>query len=111
MNLPKLYYCETHYNCNPPVDINPLIIQRYNNYKILVFCPREQVLVRVCRLNLPNLLAVGWWELEDIGLVKNGFLDKEELYYNDIVVIIGKRRVDITLMPLVKQVESLLQCQ
>jgi hypothetical protein len=107
---PKLYYCNTHYTTSPPTDINPLLLQRYPNHKMLVLCAREPMIKRIDALCLPRVLCVGWWDLEEAGLFERGFLCFDELYSYDVVVIIGRDRIDNSFCSILKQIEHILKC-
>ena len=105
----KLHYCETHYHVDPPVDINPLILQAYSKRKILVLCSRQSIIDRIEKLKLKNVLACGWWEGEEIDLFTSGYLNETELSTYDVVVVIGKKRISEEFWPLKYQIENALK--
>jgi len=116
--MTRLFYCNTNYNAKPPVDINPLILQRYRSAHILVLCARDGMVKRIAKMTSEDsypyphqhVLAYGWWEAEEMGLVVNGQIDSKELLSYEVIVIIGKDRVPPKLSYLVDQVEQIIRC-
>lgn len=111
--MAQLYYCKTHYDCEPPVDINPLITRRYPQGKILVLCARDGMVKRISKLSFAeypeiNVAPIGWWEFKDYGLIDQySHLISTEILDNDAVVIIGRDRIDPIFHSLLKAVEFL----
>lgn len=119
MTTPKLYYCNTHYDCHPPVDINPLILSRHSQSKILALCAREGMVKRISKQDrLPysqfpsaTIHAVGWWDMQKVGLVTpQGYLATDQLLCYDVIVIVGRNRIDSIFSKLLKAVEGNLPC-
>lgn len=117
---PKLYYCNTVYQFNPPQDINPLILELYHNGHILALCARDGIVARINKFvqtkwyqdKYPNqiLTFYGWWEAITMGLIsKDGKLIKDELNSHDAVIIIGRNRIDKMFHPLLRSVEKHLR--
>ena len=108
----ELFYCNTIFGVSPPSDINPLILQRYRGKKILVLCCREGQLIRLRRLQInPEtlLLACGWWDAKEAGIVtEEGFLNKKELLNWDVVVILCRERIQDLYLPLLLSIEDIL---
>jgi len=57
-----------------------------------------------------QVLAYGWWEAEDMGLVVSGKIDPKELLSYEVIVIIGKDRISPKLFYLIDQVEQIVRC-
>jgi len=79
--MTQLHYCNTLYEYQPPIDINPLLLELYKDKKVLALCARDKMIERitarqqnVVSLFYPNqkLLPMGWWETYDLGLVNSG---------------------------------------
>ena len=101
--MTKLHYCNTTYTTDPPTDINPLILQLYQEGILLALCARSSMIKRIDNIkssDISNLIItpMGWWQLVDPGFVLN----------YDVVVIIGRDRVDTKFQPLLEKVEFLL---
>lgn len=105
-NKTRLHFCETHYSVKPPVDINPLVLELYKDKKVLAICAKQQMVDRIDKLEIPRLLACGWWEVEEIDLYPQGYLDYSELFSYDVVVVIGRKRIDEKFWPLLFQLEK-----
>ena len=114
--MSKLYFCETHYNSKPPIDINPLILQRYKNNNICALCAREGTKIRINKLRnlglIPNVKGIyGIWELkyEDF-LLENGCLKDYIKNMYDVFVVIGKNRVYKEYSFLLKKITNAIKC-
>lgn len=107
--MTRLFYCHTHYDLKPPVDINPLILQRYPTETILVLCAREGMVKRIDKMKAApdypypkqTILALGWWDLK-------GEISATLVLECDVVVVVGKDRIDKKFLPLLYEVEQLL---
>lgn len=113
--MTKLYYCETHYNIKPPMDINPLLLRLYKNNKMLVICTREGMKTRIEKFKRsdeyhgPEELSVcGIWELEKAGLIEEGVFIKDIFETYDAIVIIGRERAHDSYKPLLRMIENVL---
>lgn len=102
--MPVIHYCNTNYQTQPPVDINPLILQRYKSAHILVLCAREQMVSRIEEMIETNgtsidqnICPMGWWQLS---------LQEESIDDFDVIVIVGKDRVDERFHEMMKVVED-----
>ena len=109
--MPKLYYCNTIYNANPISDVNPLILQRYQREKILIFCAREQQVQRIKNNTSAEdenrILVLGWWEMKDMGFITETYgLNFKEIDKWDIIVIVSKARIDPLFSSLLRVVEG-----
>jgi hypothetical protein len=109
--MPKLYYCDTNYNTNPPTDINPLILQLHHHKSdnILALCARETMIKRIEKIyenpfNFDceaNIISLGWWDLKDEAVLG-------VIFECNAVIIIGKKRIDKKYHKLLYTVENLL---
>lgn len=114
--MASLHYCNTHYDCTPPLDINPLILRRFPEGNILVLCAREGMVKRISHgANIwpynqypdQSVVALGWWEAQDFDLVDSrGYLHPEDLLAQDAVVIVGRDRIDPMFHGLLAAVED-----
>lgn len=114
--MAKLYCCNTHYNTKPPIDINPLILQKYKDGRILAFCAREGTVKRIATMVSTNsfpypnlqLSAYGWWEINKIDLLAGNQVNHSKLVSYDAIVIINKYRIHEKYLYIVNQVENFL---
>lgn len=112
----SLYYCNTNYDCKPPLDLNPLILRRYPTGNILALCARDGMLHRINNnMDLwpyseypeQSIVGVGWWEAKEFGLVDaRGRFEPHDLLSQDAVVIVGKDRIDPMFHALLEAVEA-----
>jgi len=119
--MTRLHHCNTHYHIDPPVDINPLILERYKTGKVLALCARQEMVKRIDTLMntddfYPNihLVAYGWWDAKDMGLVDKdepNDLQLHELLSYDAVAIICRSRIHQAFLPLMREVEDFLICE
>ncbi len=92
---PKIYFCSTHYNTLPPVDINPLILRLYPTGQLLAICAREGMKLRIDKMTSsstyqgPKIDTIGAWELDKAY----------RLSAYDAIVVIGKGRIDKQFLP------------
>ncbi len=110
--MTRLFYNDSILDCEPPVDISPLILQLYRGKKILALCPREGILYRI--KTLPNeskfgcqIDCVGWWELDSVAY-SNLILRLDDY---EAVVIVGKERVDRSFWELMEHFEALFKIE
>lgn len=107
-----LYQCETHYDQQPPIDINPLLLHLYKKNKMLVICTREGMKTRIQEMRVkndyvgPELVVCGIWELDKCGLFEEGVLIRSILESFDAVVLIGKNRAHPAYQPLIHFIEN-----
>lgn len=114
--MASLHYCNTNYDCKPPLDMNPLILRRYPTGSILVLCAREGIVKRITQNSqlMPynqypdqSIVAIGWWEAQDYGLINSQcHFESHDLLSQDAVVIVGKNRIDPMFHGLLKAVEA-----
>jgi len=95
----RLYYCNTIYKTEPPSDINPLILQKYRDGRVLVLCARDGQKARIQRQKLIGITAFGWWDPQVQGKAINFSA------YN-AVVILDKKRIDASYQDLLEYVEG-----
>lgn len=116
--MTRLFHCNTHYNTKPPTDINPLILERYKRSKILVFCARKGMLKRISKmisdLKYPypdqKIMSCGWWETDLFEITKGGEVDLIKLLAYDVIIIVGRERIDKSFLPIVESIEKLFIC-
>jgi hypothetical protein len=112
--MTKLHYCKTNYNLTPPLDINPLLLQKYKDKNLLIIVSKEQQEDRLLRYlsECPidhgcKVFVSSWWDLEgDFGLSLIGETSLNPLAGFDGIVIVGRERVDAKFEQLVLMVES-----
>ena len=80
--MKRLYYCKTHYNVDPPVDINPLILEAGKDLNIFAICARESMVRRIDKmLDRTSYFFVfprGIWEIQDFEV---------DLFTNTITIV------------------------
>lgn len=87
-NPPVVFYCNTHYDLDPPIDLNPLVVQAFENKAILVIAARDRQISRVSDSLANNQTTVcGWWNLDEI------ITTPDDIYQYDIVVILNQDRI------------------
>jgi len=116
--MTRLFQCNTHYGIDPPMDINPLILEKYQRSRVLVLCAREQQCQRIYKLMQDvefypdmHLVAYGWWEAEKMGLVDMDELCYKEVASYDAVIVLNRNRIHPLFAPLLEEVEELLECK
>lgn len=116
--MSKLYFCNTHYNVRPPVDINPLILQRYNRQddKICVICTKEGSKIRINKLRSQGLIPqvkgiYGIWEIkyEDF-LNSDGTLKSYIKNLYNVFVVINQERIYKEYSYLLSKITRSIQC-
>ena len=112
--MPIIHYCNTNYNVSPICDLNPLLFERYKRHTFLVICAREGMVTRIqgreheITTFMQSITATGWWNLMDNNHVDDeGNIDREFLAGFDVVVIVGKDRIDERYKSIVESVEKL----
>jgi signal recognition particle GTPase len=112
----ELYYCNTHYNTFPPVDINPLLLRKYSNEKILVICARQGMIKRIDNASQvraetypkQSVVTCGAWELETKGLVTPQGVNRIRLSEYDVIIVVGRTRIASQFIPQIKKIEQVL---
>ena len=116
--MTKLHYCKTNYTTKPPLDVNPLLLQKYRDKNLLIIASKEQQYdrlleyIRECPIDHNcKVFVSSWWDLEgDLGLLTTtGEISAKPLLYFDGVVIIGRERVDSRFEPLALEIERILK--
>ena len=116
--MSKLYFCESHYNVKPPIDINPLILQRYNGKQdnICIICTREGAKIRINKLRNLGVLShvkgvYGIWEIryEDF-LLEDGSLKPYIKNLYNVFVVIGRNRAYKEYSYLLNKIINAVQC-
>ena len=110
--MTKLHFCNTIYSCNPPSDLNPLILDAYKDKKVLAIVAREQQGTRISqaysdKIKDGSLTILGWWDFPVLGLfTPQGQLIYKELTRFNAIVIISKDRIDEAFDPIYKALVS-----
>lgn len=129
--MPILFFCKSIYtskqqtgseptnftlvDLDKPVDINPLILERYKFDKVLVLVARDSQQNRLKSALLEGRIGcydldplapydidiLGWWEVQEseIFSIDTGFIYAELSKYK-VVIIVDKERIDQTFLPL-----------
>ena len=109
----NIHYCNTIHKYEPIQDINPLLLEKYYNKKLLIFCAKKEQAQRINdsldlitkKFSKIKIYVAGWWELKEKGLIhpltKQFF--KQALIIHDAIVILDKKRID-------KEFLSFLHC-
>jgi hypothetical protein len=109
-----IHYCNTHYDISPPIDINPLILQRFSDKVILVLCARDGQVKRINNLTVRNpdltVIPCGWWNLQEFQIFREGKINRDVLNTFDVIVILDRTRIHKTFMPHVEELEEILKC-
>lgn len=114
--MPKLYFCNTIYSCEPPNDINPLLLELYKEKKMLVLCARDRQANRIKKLletedfKGRQVYPIGWWEFEENGLfTEKGDINYQVLTMVDCIVVLDKERVGEPFVPALKAILNFFQ--
>lgn len=108
--MTRLFYNDTVYGDECPVDISPLILQLYRKEKVLALCAREGMVQRIKALPEEATFGcqvdvVGWWELDserysDLLVALSGY---------GAVVIVGRERIDQSFLGVLEHFEALFR--
>lgn len=105
MARPRLFFCNTLYSQDVPIDINPLILAANPGKRTLVIAAREGSIHRIQKLKL-NVDVYGWWELKD-----KGFFSKDGISYAafgkyEIIIVVSKERINSSFYNMLHNVQS-----
>ena len=106
--MPRLHYCDTNYNLEPPLDINPLILQLYEGEDLLVICARKGMEIRINHLletdemySKCRVKVKGIWIEDTVATFTRGYLTMFKG-----IVIVGKTRIYEDYLSILTFIES-----